>query len=162
LYDDRYHRGGTVAAFLAIGSWFATISSSYGVVLLAAGRPKALSAANAAKVLSFTAFLWFAAARFGIEGAALVMGLSELVFLVVAQVAARREQVVTLGADVGITVGAAALVGAYLGLHHLLLDLSGSRVLALATTVAAALALTAVLAKKVKLLSSDQAGTRPT
>ncbi|OGQ14503.1 MAG: hypothetical protein A2138_20395, partial [Deltaproteobacteria bacterium RBG_16_71_12] len=158
LYDERYHRAGTVAAFLAIGSWFATISSSYGVVLLAMGRPKALSVANAAKLVSFASLLWLAAARYGIEGAALVVALSEVAFLVVAQLAARRERVVTVAADLGITCGVAALVGAYLGLHHLLLSQTGSRVVALAVPVAAALCLTAAMAKKVRLLSGGEAG----
>lgn len=160
LYDDRYHRAGTIAAFLAIGSWFATISNSYGVVLLAAGRPKALSVANASKLVSFASLLWFATARYGIEGAALVIGLSEIVFLVVAQLACRREHVVTLAADLGITCGAAALVGAYLGLHHLVLALTGFRVVALAVTVMAALGLTGALALKVRLLARGEAGTR--
>lgn len=156
LYDERYHRAGLIATFLAVGTWLGTISSSYNVVLLAAGRPKALSVANGVKTLVFTVPLWLAATHFGVDGAALAIGLSDVAFLVVAQLAARKEKVLTLTADVGVTLGVGALVAVYYGLHRAVLELTTSPVVALAVPVLVALGLTAVLVRKLKLLSRGE------
>ncbi len=153
LYDERYLGAGLIATYLAIGTWVGAISNSYSVVLLAAGRPKALSFANAAKLFAFTIPLWFAATHYGAEGAALVVGLSELAFLVVAQAIARKGGMATIAADYAITVGVAVLSGLYVGLHHLVLEATGVRLVALAVPTLLGLALAAVLAKKLRLLA---------
>ena len=152
LYDERYRATGQLASLLSIAAWFGTLSHSYGVVLLAAGRPQSLTLANVVKTITFAVLVWPVASRFGLTGVTLLVAVGELGFLVTAQLACRREGVVGVVADVGATQLGAVLVALYLGAHHLLSQVLPWPVLPFGVVALLGLGITAVLAKKTRLL----------
>ena len=151
LYRPNFHAIGPLASYLSIGTWLGSLSISYTVVLLAAGRPKFLSLGLAVKLVVLATLVWFVAPRYGVRGIAILTSLSEVGLLAVSMLACRRLHTVTFWPDLGLTVAGAALVGLFLLLHSTIRDATHAPVLALAVVTALALATTAIIAKKVKL-----------
>jgi len=148
LYRPAYHAVGQLTTLLSIGTWLSIISTSYGVVLLAAGRPRYLSMGLALKLVLMAVLVWLAAPRYGVAGVALIVSLSELGTLVVNLVACRQLGAVTLAADVGVTIAGAVLVGGYLLTHALVLRVTGSPLVALAGVATLGLGATAFLLRR--------------
>jgi O-antigen/teichoic acid export membrane protein len=151
LYRPNFHAVGPLASYLSIGTWLGSLSTSYTVVLLAAARPKFLSLAMAAKVVTLSTLVWFVAPRFGVGGIAILTSLSEVALLAVAMLACRRLHSVTFWADLGLTAAGAALVGLFLLLHSAIRNLTHTPVFALAVVTVLAAAITAIIAKRVRL-----------
>ena len=152
MYRANFHPVGMLASYLCIGAWLTIVTTSYGVVLGAGGRPKYLSLGQMVKVILLVGPAWIAATRFGAAGVAVVVSLSELGLIAVSMVGCRRFKVVTIGWDLGITLAGAALVGIFLLLHSLFLRLTGIPVVALAVVSVIGLGCVAGIAKKVRLL----------
>jgi O-antigen/teichoic acid export membrane protein len=152
MYDDRYRAVGVLASLFCIGAWLSTLASSYGVVLLAAGKPKFLSLGNAAKLILLASAIGFVVPRFGVVGAALVVSLSELGLVVVSALACRPLGTATIGADLGLCVAVAALVGIFLFVHRFVLSATSQPLAALGTVVALGLGATGVVARRCRLL----------
>jgi O-antigen/teichoic acid export membrane protein len=148
LYRPTYHAVGPLAAYLSIGTWLGILSTSYTVVLLAAGRPKFMSLGLAVKVILLWSLVWFVAPRFGVGGVAILTSLSEVGLLVVSMLACRRLRNVTLWADLGITTLGAGLVGLFLLVHSAIRDATHAPVLAVAVVAVLAAGATAIIAKR--------------
>ena len=151
LYRPTFHAVGPLAALLLLGAWLGIVSTSYGVVLLAAGRPRALCVGLAVKLVLLTGLVAVVAPRFGLAGVALVVGLSELGTLVVNLVASRDLHAASGVADLAITAVGAVLVVAFMAGDALALRLTGSPVAAIAAVGIVGLGTSAVLFRKLRL-----------
>lgn len=121
MYRPAYSEAGPLLAILVAGTWIGTIQYTYGAVLLAAGKPKYITFGTAGKTLLFfgTAFpLYY---RWGAQGVALAVCISEIAALVPVEIGARSLKVASPVREVVLTVvGAAfgtAMYGVYIGLR---------------------------------------------
>jgi O-antigen/teichoic acid export membrane protein len=150
LYDSRYAAVGALTPLLLIGTWLGALSTSYGITLLASGRPRFLSLGNAVKTALFVVPVWFVAPRFGVAGVALLVSLAELGLLGISMLGCRSLEVVTWKADLGITAFGSACVLAFVVLQRLALLLGGSPLVGVAAAVIATGAAVALLAPKLR------------
>lgn len=137
LYDARYHSVGLLASYLLAGVWLNALCSSYAVVLLAAGQPKYLTWGAAAKTLVFLGLVWPVAPRWGAAGVAVLLSASHVALLVVNMLASRSLGVVTLGADLGLTLLGVALTAAFVGAQRLVMSVTASPAVALVAVLVA-------------------------
>jgi O-antigen/teichoic acid export membrane protein len=108
LYRRQYWEVGKLVSCLLIGTWLGAINSSYGSVLMAAGRPKYLSVGSVVKAVTFLALVFFIAPRFGVVGVAIWLGISEIGSLVIAVLGWRGVGLSAWKSDVVITLLALA------------------------------------------------------
>jgi O-antigen/teichoic acid export membrane protein len=153
VYPPAYHAVGPLTSLLAIGTWIASLSSTYSSVVMAGGTPKYMSLGNVAKTVLFVGLVWLVSPRFGVAGVALLVSLSELALLAAGMIGSARVGLVAWRADLAITACGAGYVwlcraGYQLGLRVT----GGERVAAVAAVFVATCALTAGLARKVELL----------
>src|SRR5262249_25139838 len=78
LYDPRYHGAGRLLELLAVGTWLQTVSASYGILLLALGRPKFISLAVTLRAAIFFGLVLPVFHAFGAPGVAGLAAVSEL------------------------------------------------------------------------------------
>lgn len=161
MYRSAYWEVGTLTSYLTVGTWLGAVSTSYTVVLMAAGRPKYMSLGSVAKILLFTTFVFVVASRYGVPGVAVLVSLSELGYLGVAMFGCGKIGVVAWKSDLAITafgfvymLGCKLLYGVVLGYltASASVGLVGARAIAIAIVVAATAAVVFGLVKRLKLL----------
>jgi hypothetical protein len=111
MYRPAYWEVGTLTAYLTIGTWLGAMSTFYTVVLMAAGTPKYMTLGSIAKIILFSALVFFVTPRFGVEGVAVMVSLTELGYLVVAMLGCRQIGVVAWKSDLAITAFGRGLPG---------------------------------------------------
>lgn len=151
LYRPAFHAVGPLAAILSVGTWLAIVSTSYGVVLLAAGRPRALSLGLGAKLALLVGFLLFVAPRFGLTGVAVAVSLSELGTLLVNLIACRSLHAAAWPADLAMTALGAVLVAAFSAALVVVMRATGSPVAAIVAVSLPGLGTSALLFRKLRL-----------
>jgi O-antigen/teichoic acid export membrane protein len=153
VYPPAYQAVGPLTSLLAVGTWIASLASSYSVVVMAGGMPKYMSLGNVAKTLLFVGLVGLVSPRFGVSGVAVLVSLSELGLLAVGIVGSARLGVVAWRFDLVITVFGAGYVWLCRAAYDVVLRASGGAPLAAVLAVfLGTAALTAALARKVELL----------
>jgi O-antigen/teichoic acid export membrane protein len=153
LYRQPFWEVGPLAASLSIGTWLGAVSTSYTIVLMAAGAPRFLTFGSVTKTVLFAILVFPVSARYGVSGVAILVSLSEIGFLIVAELGGRTVGVVAWKIDLALT---AFGVGYYLvarTLYAFLFRLThGARLPGILVVLFVTLALTGGLAKRSKLL----------
>lgn len=126
IYDERYRAAGPLLAALAGGIWFSFLSNTYGVVHLAAGRPKWIFLGSAAKAIVFLGLVYPAFELAGVLGVASLFSLSELAVAAVIGFGCRRYEVLTPRYDLVLTLAFVALSIVVGLLQHLTVQAWGS------------------------------------
>jgi O-antigen/teichoic acid export membrane protein len=153
MYRPAYWEVGPLTAYLTIGTWLGAVSTSYTVVLMAAGTPKYMTLGSIAKIILFSALVFFVSPRFGVAGVAVLVSLTELGYLVVAVIGCRQIGVVAWKSDLAITAfGALYLLVCKLLYEFALRSFHGTRIAAIAVVVVVTGGLTFGLIKRLKLL----------
>jgi O-antigen/teichoic acid export membrane protein len=153
LYRPAYWEVGPLAAWLSIGTWLSAVSTSYTIVLMAASAPRFLTFGCIAKTALFAALVFPVSARYGVSGVAILASLSELGFLIVAQLGGRTVGVVAWKVDLALTAFGVAYCFLAKSLYTLLFRFThGARLPSILVVLTLTLALTVGLAKRVGLL----------
>ena len=92
LYDPRYAAASGILRLLAIGTWIQTVQVTYGLVVLAAGRPSYISVGFLLRLTIFLTLIVPCFRRFGMEGMAGVMAISEVGVLISCMYGAYRVE----------------------------------------------------------------------
>lgn len=112
LYDERYAAGGILMMIISVGAWLHVLESTYGVVVLAAGKPKWISFGTGLKAVTFLALSYPIYLALGIHGVAGLIAVSELGVLLMVGWGARSEEVTSPIFDVMATAGVLATIAA--------------------------------------------------
>ena len=153
LYRQPFWDVGPLAASLSIGTWLGAVSTSYTIVLMAAGAPRFLTFGSITKTVLFATLVFPVSARYGVSGVALLVSLSEIGFLIVAELGGRTVGVVAWKVDLALTVLGAAYYFVAKGLYTLVFRFThGARLPSILVVLTVTLALTGGLAKRSKLL----------
>jgi O-antigen/teichoic acid export membrane protein len=118
LYDSRYQKAGWIVQLLAVGQWFAVISSANGSALVAIGKPRGMAAGNLVMLVSLMALVPVSFVHFGFKGALVALIGPEILKYLTIATCSRINGLIGWGIEAGLTAavffcGAIALV-----LHH--------------------------------------------
>ena len=91
LYDPRYAEAGLLLPVLALGTWFAILSSINDSIMIGLGHSKISAAGNFAKLVSYIIGVPLALAWRGLDAAIIVLSAGEMVRYLTLWVASRRE-----------------------------------------------------------------------
>ncbi len=157
LYRRPFWDVGPLAASLSIGTWLGAISTSYTIVLMAAGAPRFLTFGSIAKTVLFATLVFPISAHYGVSGVAILVSLSEIGFLIVAELGGRTVGVVAWKVDVALTAFAVAYYFVakflYASVFHLT---NGGRLPGILVVLGLTLVVTGGLAKRSKLLGGNR------
>jgi O-antigen/teichoic acid export membrane protein len=162
LYRKPFWDVGPLAAALSIGTWLGAISTSYTIVLMAAGAPRFLTFGSITKTVLFAILVFPVSAHYGVSGVAILVSLSEIGFLIVAELGGRTVGVVAWKVDLALTAFSVAYFFLVKTLYALVFRFThGARLPSILVVLSLTLALTGVLAKRSKLLGGSAARARP-
>ena len=153
LYRRPFWDVGPLAASLSIGTWLGAVSTSYTIVLMAAGAPRFLTFGSITKTALFAILVFPVSSRYGVSGVAILVSLSEIGFLIVAELGGRTVGVVAWKVDLALTAFGAAYYFVAKGLYTLVFRFThGARLPSILVVLTVTLALAGGLAKRSKLL----------
>ncbi len=153
LYDERYAAGGPMLTILCLGTWLSFMSTTYGVVVLAAAQPKWVSFGTGLKSVVFIGLAYPAYLAGGILGIAGLIAASEIGVVLMVALGAREQKVTTPAFDLGATLAVFAVAGAFHVVQGLLTSATGTQWTGLVVLGVAVLAVSAFAAKRAGLLS---------
>ena len=90
LYDARYAEAGLMLPVLAIGTWFAVMSSINDSILIGLGHPRLSAAGNAAKLLAYVVGVPIALTR-GLDAAIVALSIGEIARYLTLWISSRGE-----------------------------------------------------------------------
>jgi O-antigen/teichoic acid export membrane protein len=108
LYDQRYADAGVLLSVLSLGIWLQVLTTTYGCIHLADGKPQYVSAAMTVRTVLLFALAWPAFTHYGVIGVAAVVSASQIGALVVVAVGAARIGLTTFLSDLAMTAAVAA------------------------------------------------------
>lgn len=120
IYDPRYHQAGWMLFVLLIGAWFSTLSSLNEAILLGFGQPAYNGLANGARLAVIAAALPLGYWHYGLGGAIIAVGASEIsryVFVAMGQQRIRFSFWTQDGMATGLLT---AMILAWIVLRHVL------------------------------------------
>ena len=91
LYDARYAEAGLMLPVLAIGTWFAVMSSINDSILIGLGHPRLSAAGNAAKLLAYVVGVPIALTTRGLDAAIVALSVGEVARYLTLWISSRGE-----------------------------------------------------------------------
>ncbi len=143
-YDERYVEVGALLQILLLSSWLGALVASYESFLLSKGEPKYKTYGVALKTVTFMALVWPTFQNFGIRGVAGLVCLSQFVLLIPLLAGAVKLGYASLLLDAAFTIAMGVLAYAFLVAYGLLLNFTGSSILATAIVLMVAFLIAAV------------------